>query len=522
MKNLKKLTCLLLSVIMIITGCGYVAAFAAEKQDIPIVFVQGQGQAIFDADGNKIYPDDIEFSDIIANKEIVDPILKNLALGMATNNWDPYCDSLYQVFEDIYKPLALDKNGEASDGSYVRFSPNNPWGKKSNYGIYDYYFAYDWRLDPVSNSEILAKYIDNIIAATGHKKVVLIGRCEGSAIVASYLAYHGKENKVDTCIMYVPTCTGMDIVGSLFSGRVKLDPKSVDKYASYYLNNNDPFAETDGLSEFLATLVSVLNQVYVLGMGTQVVEGIYDKVYQNLIPRILSISFGSYPGYWSMVSDEYYEDAKKLNFAGKEDEYAGMIEKIDNYHYNVQVKFDEIMTDLHNDGMKVAVIAKYGMNLLPIFDGSDVQADGIVEISHLSFGATSTRIGETFSKDYIAKANEQGKGQYISPDKAIDTSTCLFPDNTWIIKNLAHRDFPDSVDKLIYDIAHCKEEATVTTFEEYPQFLYYNEEDGSIIPADESQTDPSSSSGWTKDPFKLFMNFFRTLFKLITTLLTRK
>ncbi|MGN1418293.1 MAG: esterase/lipase family protein [Acutalibacteraceae bacterium] len=522
MKNLKKLSCLLLSIIMIITGCGYVAAFAAEKQDIPIVLVQGQGHALYDADGNKIYPDDIEFSDIISNKEIIDPILKNLALGMATDNWDPYCDSLYQVFEDIYKPLALDKNGEASDGSHANVRIDNPSKKKSNYGIYDYTFLYDWRLDPVANSELLAQYIDNIIAATGHKKVVLIGRCEGSSITASYLANHGKENKIDTCIMYIPTCTGMDTVGALFSGRVKLDPESVDKYASYLLSNNDFFSETDGLSEFLATLISVLNQVYVLGFGTNVVKGIYDKVYENLIPRILSVSFGTYPGYWSMVSDEYYEDAKKLNFAGKEDEYAGLIEKIDNYHYNVQVKLDEIMTDLHNDGMKVAVIAKYGMNVYPIFEDSDKQGDGMVELSHMSFGATTTKIGETFSKDYIAKANEQGKGQYISPDKTVDTSTCMFPDNTWIIKNLAHRDFPDSADKFMLKIAQSKEEVTVTTFEEFPQFLYYNEEDGSLIPATEDQTDPSSNSGWTKDPFKLFMNFFRTLFKLITTLLTRK
>ena len=39
---------------------------------------------------------------------------------------------------------------------------------------------------------------------------------------------------------------------------------------------------------------------------------------------------------------------------------------------------------------------------------------------------------------YIAQQTEKGLERYISPDKQIDASTCLFPDYTWFFKGVAH------------------------------------------------------------------------------------
>ncbi len=58
-----------------------------------------------------------------------------------------------------------------------------------------------------------------------------------------------------------------------------------------------------------------------------------------------------------------------------------------------------------------------------------------------SFGATCSKIGETLPADYIEQRKEEGLGEYISPDMQIDASTCLFPETTWIVKNVHHDDF---------------------------------------------------------------------------------
>ena len=104
--------------------------------------------------------------------------------------------------------------------------------------------------------------------------------------------------------------------------------------------------------------------------------------------------------------------------------------------------------------------------------------DGTVDSKNSSFGATIAPYGETLSEDYLAKAD----AKYISPDKTVDTSTCMFPDQTWMIRRFEHSDGCATADDLIMKLLCYDGQATIETFPEYPQFMYYDLESDSIMP----------------------------------------
>lgn len=75
-------------------------------------------------------------------------------------------------------------------------------------------------------------------------------------------------------------------------------------------------------------------------------------------------------------------------------------------------------------------------------------------------------IGDTLSEDYIAGTTEK----YVSVDKQIDASTCLFPENTWFLKGGNHDDAYTYEEAIMLMAASNDEQVTVDTYPEFPQF----------------------------------------------------
>ena len=58
---------------------------------------------------------------------------------------------------------------------------------------------------------------------------------------------------------------------------------------------------------------------------------IYNKVSGKIFQRLMVATYGTSPGYWAMVNDENYEDAKLAVFGDEIDTtYKVLVEKIDN------------------------------------------------------------------------------------------------------------------------------------------------------------------------------------------------
>ena len=89
-------------------------------------------------------------------------------------------------------------------------------------------------------------------------------------------------------------------------------------------------------------------------------------------------------------------------------------------------------------GVEIGILAGYGLLQGPITESSDDTGDCTVDLKSASFGATAAGVFDTLSDEYIAERTALGYGDYISADRKVDASTCLFPDTTWIIKNKHH------------------------------------------------------------------------------------
>jgi hypothetical protein len=184
-----------------------------------------------------------------------------------------------------------------------------------------------------------------------------------------------------------------------------------------------------------------------------------------------------------MVGEDYYEEAKKLVFYDADmEKYADFIELIDDYHYNVQVPAEEVVKRQYEEqGIQYFNITKYGVQSIPVTSNSDELSDSFVDIPGASLGATVGTISKDLSDEYIVSAVQNGRSQYISPDKKVDAATCIYPERTWFIKNLEHEYFPDSVNCLMVEMIN-NPEFDIHSNAKYPQYLVYEKDTLEIVP----------------------------------------
>ncbi|MBE6774467.1 MAG: hypothetical protein E7544_09655 [Ruminococcaceae bacterium] len=483
---MKKIISILLSVLMIFAVMAP-AVSAAEEKEVTI-YLEGYGSGLYGKSGEQAFPVDLGLVEKL--ETMLGELLANLAIAELTGDYSAYSQGLYDLIAPGYADLMLDKNGESrkDDGTWYDGLGYDPLTKVDHSGgrfTDGYYrFNYDWRLSVEYNAELLEKFIGLVKAKTGASKVNLVGRCLGGNVISALLQNASEEtiNSIDKVVMYISSTLGVSFISALFSGKVVLDPDAVDNYVTYSLKDNDIIGNAiEGeMFEGLTTIINFINEVYVLGYGTDVVERIVDSVREDALARILRDSYASFPSFWSMVCPDDVEDAIAFiyNTPELQEEYAGMIEKIRSYHENVQLNAQDRMVELKEEGMEIMVISKYNYADFPLSEDAAQQSDGTASTYVTSFGATVAPFGSTLSEKYI-KSMTKDELRYLSDDKMIDASTCVLPDTTWFIKNLYHSNFPASVDALI-DVFFKNDGMTVDTFEEYPQYLKYDKETGEL------------------------------------------
>lgn len=510
MKMMFKKSLSVLLVIITLFGMMSIPAAAAYENDLPTVYLVGATQKVYKS-GKQVWPVKKEIEDILLENS--KELLSTFASSLISSDWSVYGDALAATLSKYYSAGALDKNGNPKKGTDIKHSPA-PKVKTEKFGLSDYTFRYDPRLDPWETAKELSDYIDAVLKATGKKKVNLIGRCMGACFISAYLCRYGRS-KVDTAIYYASAAKGSAVCSELFAGKLNFDSTTINNYATDYMGD-------DEISELLSAIVNVTYTLNMLGMGTDIATGIFEQLSAEVFPELLRITYANMPSYWAMVSERDYEAAKKYVFGGVEDEYAGLIKKIDNYHNKVKVPLDNKLKEFQKSGMKVAVIAKYNVPLLPLIESSNLQADGKVTLKDISFGAKCADLGKTLTADYINSAKKKGKLDYISDDLVVDASTCLFPSYTWFVRDIDHGEIPKSIDSLMLKILRSKKQTNVNSFAEYPQFMSYNSETKKLSPI--TGTIPSGTVGGTASGltnlisiftsiFKIFANFFKLMIK---------
>ncbi|MBQ7638930.1 MAG: hypothetical protein IJS90_08525 [Clostridia bacterium] len=485
---LKKTVCILLALALFVPA--FASSVCAASDVTPIVYVYGyRGVYVHREDGTFYtpidedkYPDENADPNFLTN--VVKELLPDLAKAVLTNDYDAYCAKALELLTPIYDEIRPNPDGTVPENTDCGWSWNyNSINANPNANTI---YGYDWdtRLSPMDVADDLNDYIEAIKQKTGAGKVVLVSRCAGTEVAAAYLYKYQKPvgyEGIKKALFIASTLKGYDYFELIASGNVTIPADSLYRYTKF----NDVLGAIDNAEvyEFIDSTLGMLESTAGLKLTLSLVESIYAKIKDKLISPFLKSFYGISLGQVGAICD-HYEEYKDYIFReeGDKEKYSAIISKADDYHYNVQMNIETMFNEMNGSGVKVYIVAGYGEQAYPIGETSEYVGDQYGNIKDLTFGANMSKLTGTLSNEYIASRVAAGCGRYISPDSQVDASTCLFPDQTWIVKNLRHDFNGNDVLSLVYAVART-DDITVNTLSAFPQFLNAKDDHSAFEPA---------------------------------------
>ena len=546
---MKRILSIILSLLVLFSFSSFAFAvpLSTEGSQIPLVLLGGDGDTLYDKDGNYLFQIDdlghlVEGSDSKELLRSVANVLQPFLLqGLLFNQWEPYYEALEEEIAELTEGVRLDENGNPVNGSDISKAhrdevrsnmTTDKKGSKGYYGFQDYRFWYDWRLDPMEVADELNAYIEGICTATGAEKVALAGRCVGCNIMLAYLAKYGYD-RIYGFGLDGTSSNGGEFISEAISGKFHLDGPAVERFLTDY----DELGMLQ-VSDFVMATVDLLVKSGAVERLTAATRAtIYDKVVKGVTSALSTSTFFTMPCYWGFVRAEDYDAAIEYVFGApgseKRTQYAGLIEKLDRYHTDVVEQIPALMQGLAERNINIAIISKYGFQIVPTCESSDALADQYASVKNSSFGATTSTVYGTLPAEYIAAREAEGKGRYISPDRQIDASTCLFPDSTWFTKGARHGNWTRTENELMYTVTTADHQLTIDDFE-LTQFMVWDSENKTMIPmtaencqteywvADASVDHPTSFLQRLRNYFSALKVWLEQLFSVLKTKITQK
>lgn len=471
---------LLLASVLILPAQVRAAAGSKLTVELPVISIHGNAQSIYDEDGVKVYDFDPSTDQI---KECAKRVLPLLLKGFVTNNFDEYYRAFGEEVSKIYYHCQFDGNGEPMYGTdinaaeYARnaetmaYFPTEPDGKYNSLG---HAYRFDWRRNPLETADGLDAFINAVLAQTGKPKVSLSCNCLGGEMLLAYAAKYGTD-KIHALQFTETVAFGSELVDDTFSGRINIDPAAVVRFFG------DEFMAQQMAGK--ETLLTFLNESIILAketgaldrLSTAFMRGLYDRLYEGLAPELVLATYGTWPGYWTLVTKEHYAQTREFIFGkpGSEryEQYAGLIEKLDEWDVKVRQRIPDLLQSAMDNGTRVGISVRYGFQMPPILESSNLNGDVWVSVKNASLGATVSDIATTLPEAYLTRRAEEGFGTYLSPDKQIDASTCAFPEYTWFVKDAVHNASSIYVEALWAKFYDYDGTPTVHNLEGFPQFM---------------------------------------------------
>ncbi len=515
---------------------------------IPVVAIYGDGEALYNREGEKVF----KFSEIFSlfsggedgalAEAAINILMPFLIEGLLYDEWDNYYKALEKEIGDIFEEVRLDNNGEDPENKVDIAAERkaeiekklsvDTYDSQGYYGLEDYLFLYDWRLDPYAVADLFHKHIEKVKLTTGHDKVSVVIRCLGSSVVFAYIEKYGLDS-IHGISMNSTVSNGAEIISEPISGKFKIDGDAINRF----LYDMQALGMLN-IDSFVNDTINMLEKTELVYLLTDSVKKeLYGKIVKGVTSALSISTFFTWPSYWSCVAQEDLDDALVYVFgpigSEKRTQYAGLIDKIVNYHKKVGSKTYEIVSRIKNEGKNLCVISKYGFQIAPICESRNEIGDQFVTTKRSSFGATTSDVFSPLDNAYIEKQKSLGLERYISPDNIVDASTCLFPDYTWFMKGSSHSAWSDFENSLMYTVATADKQLTVNDFE-CTQFVYRNNATDEAYPLTKENCNTES---WSEDsttdtydnPYSKYSTMLRVLidwliklFKLVSNLISAK
>ncbi len=459
----------LLLAALILAPAASLTAQAAER--VPVINIVGEREVeVWNEDGTHYTPTN-ERADAITD-EAIRELTPVFVKAFLTNDYGEWSRLALEKLTPIYDEIRPAPDGTLPAHTGPAVEADMPYTAETlpAPGAVNYYYGYCWdfRRSPLEEVESLHTFVEAVKAKSGADKVILMSRCGGTSLVASYLYKYGTQD-VAKIIFASSTLLGTPYADAILSGNVQVPAAAFYQYAA----GGDLLG---GLDESLSKVLTAMLSALTFNGGAEdtitLVLRVYNKIKDSFIAPFLRSYYAICGNYIASV-DEFYEDYIDYIYPTEElkAEYAPIIARANEYHYEVQEKIASLLTEARDAGVPVYFIAFYGeANTRPISYRSSLVGDEMCDAGLQSFGATVAEYPGTLTDDYVAEREASGFGAYISPDKQIDASTCLFPETTWFIKNMKHNFFLNDLHDFVRRIAW-SDGMTVTSDPAYPQYL---------------------------------------------------
>ena len=512
MKLSTKILALILSLVLLLTPVLTVSAAAeatVPPKDIPMIDVHGFMSA-------HIYKDKDDPSQGYiwdwSQEEILDLIktaLPIIAKYFVLDDWDGMANAILPLVLDFFDGCILEPDGSPAGNTGVEFEYPDPSTIKPN-SVVD--FSYDWRLDPLDSAAKLNDFIDYVLECSGCEQVTLTCHSLGGVVTTSYISTYG-DSKIRSVCYNTTAVYGETYTGELLSGQMVLTSDAIQYYLEYAFEGME-------YEKLLNGIISVANGLGLMDFICNFGNVALEKLSPVLLPEIVVPLFAGMPSIWAMVPDEYVDASREYVFnevyKDSKIDRSGLIEKLDNYDETVRAHKTETLQKLNEDA-NLYVLSRYGYSTIPIVPSYTRLTDSVVDTKYSSFGATTAEYRSTLTEEQLQNADPR----YVSPDKMIDATTCLFPDQTWFF-----RDFPHAanspLEEMIETLLYTPFQATVETYEEYPQFMKYDRETKTVSPytsADAAADVPFLQK--VVDFLSTFKEKLLTLFERITSFIAK-
>ena len=366
-----------------------------------------------------------------------------------------------QRFPDSY---AVDSTGKINSVSHGQIA--------KRYGAeHSYMFVIDWRESGVTEAERLDKFIKKVLAETGHSKVKIVAVSMGGGVAMAYLAKFGHKS-VSTLVLMHTVFQGIPIVGDLFNQRLTLDGRTLQMFLKQSMQGNEP------MRSIVATLLGVLRAGGILDPVLDVAESLIDYMNPELFREFMTPIFAQLPGFWGLVSSPDYEAAKELLLDPVT--HKGLIAKIDDYHYNVFNKASSLLKAAMKDGVRCYVLSGYNLQGAPIGPNALAHTDDGLATERTSGWATCMPLGESFPLNYKQKIS--CGHNHIDPQRMIDASTCILPEQTWFQRDLHHTNFysEDGTNFMLW-LLESPKLLNVRSDARWPQFVAFDAETDAFV-----------------------------------------
>lgn len=486
MKATRKILCVTLAIVL--AGLAFVMPVSAAKV-YPLVIVDGifstkLYQNIGTEDEKEIFSmDDAALEDMVKN--VLGSFVNGcIQYGVNKKDYDKFADEFFPVVNQYVEPIGYNPDGTPIDSTVGFYQNDRPMSEyteeeQAEFGVFAevyaeeygaenvYNFRYDWRESPVDIAVQLDEYIAAIKDETGVKKVNVIAVSMGANVVLAYLdAFGGKS--INNLVFASPAWQGTSLAGDVVTNNIEVNMFTVENYLVQMANVSATTHIIAYIISYIATYDGLSKEYF--GDINKAVQGILPRLYTDtVIPYMAGM-----PGFWSLVPAEDYEAGKEFIFGDAID--AALQTKIDAYNA-IQKNAKSIIEDAMDDGMTFGIVLGYNCQMIPINDEYE-QSDTIIDVKNMSGGATASKYLQAYD-DWSNIYNQAVKDghNHVSWDSKIDASTCMFPEQTWFLKNFQHNGYNadnGTTDIIMWLLGSTEQYTVHTDKENYPQFSLYN------------------------------------------------